>query len=121
LRGNPIRTTKGEQTREFNFVADIVDGLIRAAGSEERIEGMINIAAGEEVKIQDLVRKIAVLTKTNSSIEIGALAYRPTEIWRMYADNSRAREILGWKPKVTLDEGLRMTVDWFRDYLAKAG
>jgi len=121
LRGNPIRTTLGEQTREFNFVVDIVDGLISAAGCEHGIEGVINLASGEEVKIQDLVRKIADLTQTSSKIEIGALPYRPTEIWRMYADSSRAREILGWKPSVTLDDGLRMTVDWFRDYLAKAG
>lgn len=117
LRGAPIRTTLGEQTREFNFVTDIVDGLIKAASCEQEIEGVINIAAGEEVKIQDLVRKIAELTQTSSKIEIGALPYRPTEIWRMYADSSRAREILGWRPKVSLEEGLRETVEWFRNYL----
>lgn len=121
LRGSPIRTTLGEQTREFNFVTDIVDGLIKAASADGEIEGVINIAAGEEVRIRDLVSKIAELTQTSSSIEIGALPYRPTEIWRMYADNSRSREILGWHPIVTLDEGLRITVDWFREYLTKTG
>jgi nucleoside-diphosphate-sugar epimerase len=117
LRGVPIRTTRGEQTREFNYVEDIVDGLVRAAAHPGPIEGPVNIAAGEEVLIRDLVRLIADLTQTRSTIEIGALPYRPTEIWRMYADSSRARELLGWQPTVGLREGLRRTVAWFREYL----
>lgn len=119
LRGSPVRTTKGEQTREFNYVSDIVDGLIRAALHPKPIEGPINIAAGEEVRICDLVRTIAELTETKSNVEIGALPYRPTEIWRMYADATRAHEILGWKPQVPLREGLRQTVAWFREFLSR--
>jgi UDP-glucose 4-epimerase len=116
LRGEPIRTTKGEQTREFNYVSNIVDGLVAAGSYEGRLDGVMNLASGEEVAIHDLVRKIAALTETRSEIEIGALPYRPTEIWRMYADSSRAREALGWESKVGLDEGLKKTVEWFREY-----
>jgi nucleoside-diphosphate-sugar epimerase len=121
LKGLPIRTTKGEQTREFNYVDDIVEGLIRAALHPGSIEGPVNIAAGEEVRICDLVRTIAELTQTKSAVEIGALPYRPTEIWRMFADASRAREILGWKPQVPLGEGLRRTVEWFHQHLRELG
>jgi nucleoside-diphosphate-sugar epimerase len=121
LLGNPIRTTKGEQTREFNYVVNIVDGLVRAARHGDRIEGPVNLAAGEEVAICDLVRLIADLTQTRSTIEIGALAYRPTEIWRMFADSERARTLLGWQPAVSLREGLRRTVEWFRWYLGEIG
>jgi nucleoside-diphosphate-sugar epimerase len=120
LRGEPIRTTRGEQTREFNYVDNIVDGLVRAAEHPGPIEGPVNLAAGEEVAIRDLVRLIAELTETRSTIEIGALPYRPTEIWRMFADRSRARELLGWNPAVSLREGLRRTVAWFREYLRTA-
>lgn len=119
LRGLPVRTTKGEQTREFNYVTDIVDGLIRAGLHQDRIDGPINIAAGEEVRICDLVRTIAELTDTKSNVEIGALPYRPTEIWRMYADASLAHRILGWKPEVSVREGLRRTVEWFREHLER--
>jgi nucleoside-diphosphate-sugar epimerase len=56
------------------------------------------------------------LTDTRSRIEIGALPYRPTEIWRMYADSTRARQTLGWEPRVFLDEGLKKTIEWFREY-----
>jgi nucleoside-diphosphate-sugar epimerase len=117
LAGQPIRTTKGEQTREFNYVSDTVDGLVKAAQHPGGVEGVINIAAGEEIAIKDLVSKIADLTGTKSQLEIGALPYRPTEIWRMYADSGRAQKILGWQPRVSLDEGLRRTVEWFRAYL----
>lgn len=117
LRGDPIRTTAGTQTREFNYVADTVAGLIRTAEHDGRIEGVINIASGEEVAIRDLVRMIAELTGTRSKLEIGALPNRPTEIWRMYADNTRAREILDWRPSLTLKEGLSKTIEWFQQYL----
>jgi UDP-glucose 4-epimerase len=118
LNGNPVRTTKGEQTREFNYVDDIVDGLILAGNIESSFDGPINLAAAEEVSIRDLVLKIAELTESSSQIEIGAIPYRPTEIWRMYADNTRAQEVLGWSPKVSLEDGLTKTIDWFRDYMA---
>ncbi len=116
LKGEPVKTTKGEQTREFNYVSNVVDGLIKAAMHEETVQGPVNIAAGEEVSISDLVRKIAELTETRSQIEIGALPYRPTEIWRMYADSTRAREILKWQPTIMLEEGLKRTIAWFREY-----
>lgn len=116
LRGEPIKTTKGEQTREFNYVSNVVDGLIRAASHDGKIEGPVNIAAGEEVSIRNLVTNIAKLTGTHSKIETGVLPYRPTEIWRMYADSTRAREMLGWKPEITLEEGLKLTIEWFREY-----
>lgn len=121
LRGAPVRTTKGEQTREFNYVGNVVDGLLAAAASGAAVAGPVNIAGGEEVAIRDLVTKIAELTQTKSSVEIGALPYRPTEIWRMVADSARAREHLGWTPRVSLEEGLRRTVEWFRAHEPSTG
>ena len=113
LLGNSIQTTKGEQTREFNYVENIVDGLIKAAVYPERIDGIINIAAGEEIAICDLVKKIAELTDTKSEIHIGAIPYRPNEIFRMYADSTRVRDLLGWVPEISLEQGLKRTVEWY--------
>jgi UDP-glucose 4-epimerase len=119
LRGEPIRATLGEQTREFNFVTNLTDGMLLAAEHQERIDGPMNIAGGEEVAIRDLVQKIVELTESRSRVEMGALPYRPNEIWRMRGDATRAREVLGWRPRVSLDEGLKITVEWFRDQLAR--
>ena len=119
LLGEPILTTPGEQTREFNFVTNLTDGMIMAAQHAGQIEGPMNIAGGEEVAVRDLVRKIAEITETRSRIEIGALPYRPNEIWRMRGDCTRIGQLLGWKPKVSLEEGLKITVDWYRDQIAR--
>jgi nucleoside-diphosphate-sugar epimerase len=117
LRGEPIRTTPGEQTREFNFVTNLTSGMILAAQHHENIEGPMNLAGGEEVPIRDLVRNIVELTDSRSRVEIGALPYRPNEIWRMRGDGTRAGQILGWKPKVSLQDGLKITIEWFRDQI----
>jgi UDP-glucose 4-epimerase len=119
LRGEPVNTTKGEQTREFNFVGNLVDGLLAAALYDKPVEGPVNIGAGEEVAICDLIRTIARLTETKSQINIGALPYRPTEIWRMRADCTRAQELWGWKPRVALEEGLQQTIAWFKRHEAR--
>ena len=119
LRGEPLRATAGEQTREFNFVSNLIDGMVLAAEHDEKIDGPMNIAGGEEVAIRDLVHKVVEFTQSRSRVEIGALPYRPNEIWRMRGDATRARQVLGWRPRVSLDEGLRITVEWFRDQLAR--
>ncbi len=119
LRGEPIRTTLGEQTRDFNFVTNLTDAMLLAAEYPERIDGPMNIAGGEELAIRDLVPRIVAVTESSSRIEIGALPYRPNEIWRMRGDAPRARNVLGWKPRVNLDEGLRITAAWYRDQLMR--
>jgi UDP-glucose 4-epimerase len=119
LRGEPILTTKGEQTREFNFVTNLADGMVLAAQHQGQIEGPMNLAGGEEVAIRDLVHKIVELTNSKSRVELGALPYRPNEIWRMRGDGTRAQQIIGWKPKVNLEEGLKITIDWFRDQMER--
>lgn len=121
LRGLPIECTKGEQTREFNFVEDLVDGFILAATLTKASPGPINLAAGEEIAIRDLVQLIAQLTESKSELRIGALPDRPTEIWRMRGDNARAKEWLGWEPRTSIKQGLRKTVEWFREYLLRQG
>jgi UDP-glucose 4-epimerase len=117
LRGLPIDCTKGEQTREFNYVEDLVSGFILAAVCEQPVIGALNLAAGQEVAIRDLVQLIARLTNSESELRIGALPYRPTEIWRMRGENKRARDLLGWAPRTSLEEGLRHTIKWFQTHL----
>lgn len=99
LQDKPIRTTKGEQTREFNFVSNLVDGIVATSKCDHRLDGVVNIASGQEIAIRDLVLTIAEITGRTSNMEIGALPYRPTEIWRMFADTTRARTVLGWEPR----------------------
>ena len=117
LRGKPVETTQGRQTREFNYVDNIIDGFIAAAQVEEVPEGPINIGSGKEITIRDLVWKIHRICGSTSKLKIGALQDRPTEIWRMGADNQLAQQLLNWCPRISFDDGLSKTVDWFRSFL----
>lgn len=116
LKGKTIKTTEGKQTREFNFVDNIIDGFILAAKNKKAIGHVINVGSGKDISIRDLVKKIAEMTNSKSKLDIGALPYRPTEIWKMATDNTRAKEILGWEPKVSFEEGLKRTIEWFRSH-----
>ncbi len=112
--------TGGEQTRDFTYVDDIIDGYIRASLSEKAIGQTINLGTGEESPIKDVVLKVLELMGNPVKPMIGELPYRPREIWRLYSDSSKARELLGWQPQVGLEDGLRKTIEWHTEQF-KAG
>lgn len=121
LRGERLEMTQGTQTREFNYVEDLADGLVRAA-TEPGIEGeLFNLGTGEDISMRDLASLVLDIMGNPITPEFGALAERPTEIPKMVSDPSRARERLGWRPEHTLREGLERTVEWYRDELASPG
>ncbi len=117
LSGQPVYSTEGKQTRDFNFVGNLVDGMLLAGERDEAVGETINVGSGGEIAICDLIRLIHSLTDSESELHIGALELRPTEIWRMFAANDRARELLGWAPKVSFEEGLRITIEWYREFI----
>jgi UDP-glucose 4-epimerase len=116
LKGEDLITTEGDQTREFNYVENLVDGFILSAVKQGAVGEIINLGSGREVPIKRLVKLIHKLSGSKSRLRIGDLPYRPTEIWRMVSDNKKAKRILGWSPKVDLEEGLLKTIDWYRKF-----
>ena len=69
-----------------------------------------------EYKIKEVVEMVLKLMNSSLEPKMGALDYRPGETWHFYCDNTKAREILDWRPKVGLEDGLRRTIDWFREH-----
>lgn len=121
LRKERLLMTEGIQTREFNYVEDLVEGFIKAAVTPG-IEGdVFNIGGGDEVSMRDLATTILDLMGNPIAAEFGALPYRPTEIWSMRSDVSRARESLDLPRARSLSEGLEPTIDWYRRELDKSG
>ncbi|MBT4191921.1 MAG: NAD-dependent epimerase/dehydratase family protein [Candidatus Diapherotrites archaeon] len=118
LNGERLSTDKGEQTREFNFIDNTVDGFLLVGEKDEAIGKYINVGGGEdfEISIADLARKVVEFSGSKSELGIGDKPYRENEIWRMYSDSSKAKELLGWEPKISFDDGLKKTIDWFRKY-----
>lgn len=117
LLGDVIETTEGTQTREFNFVDNIIDGFIAIGTKHPMPDVVVNIGSNREIAIKDLVLMIHKACDSSSELKIGALTDRPTEIWRMCADYSRAEEILDWTPKISFDQGLEKTVAWYKKYI----
>ncbi|HUC36543.1 MAG TPA: SDR family NAD(P)-dependent oxidoreductase [Acidimicrobiales bacterium] len=118
LLGEELRMTQGRQTREFNYVEDIVDGIVRA-GTTPGIEGeLLNIGCGEDVSIREVATTILDLMGNPVEARFGALPDRPIEIWTMRSDSTKARELLGWKPQHSLSDGLEKTIAWYRTELA---
>ncbi|MFQ5803910.1 MAG: NAD-dependent epimerase/dehydratase family protein [Candidatus Methylomirabilales bacterium] len=119
LQGEDVVTTEGHQTRDFNFVENLVDGFI-LAGLCAGIEGeVINLGSGVEVSIRNMAENIHALSGSQSRLRIGDLPYRPGEIARMFADRRNAERLLGWSPGVGLDKGLELTIEWYRRFLAE--
>jgi nucleoside-diphosphate-sugar epimerase len=117
LRHQPLRMTEGSQTREFTYVDDVADAIVRAL-TIPGIDGEVfNVGRGEEVSMRTLATTVLSLLGDPIEPEFGALPYRPTEIMRMFGDSTRAHQLLGWTPRHTLEEGLTRTIDWYRTHL----
>lgn len=116
LHGRPFPVTAGEQTRDFNYVADIVEGYLLAATVPAAIGGIFNLGSGREHRVREVVAQIAGLLGRPDLPQYGALPYRPGEVMHFYCDNSLACRVLGWQPRVELAAGLERTVAWYRAY-----
>ncbi len=114
--GETFEMTEGKQTREFNYVDDIVDGYIKASISPKAIGEIINIGNGVEYRVRDVVETVLRLLDSQVKPKYGALSYRPGETWHFYCDNTKAKDVLGWEPSVNLEDGLKMTIDWFQKH-----
>jgi NAD dependent epimerase/dehydratase len=115
LAGGPVRLGATTPTRDFAYVTDTADGFVRAASSDG-VGIVIQLGTGRETSIADLARAVADVVGAPLKIETDDERVRPStsEVMRLVSDASRAREVLGWSPAVTLAEGLRKTVDWLR-------
>ncbi|MGA3288662.1 MAG: GDP-mannose 4,6-dehydratase [Candidatus Bathyarchaeia archaeon] len=114
LNNEEVPLTKGEQKREFNYVDDLLDAILRSLFFKNSQGKILNIGSGLSISIKEIAMCIAKKIGKVDKLKIGALQYRENEIWDMYCDNSLARNILNWEPKVSLDEGLEKTIEWYR-------
>ncbi|NOZ48928.1 MAG: NAD-dependent epimerase/dehydratase family protein [Chloroflexi bacterium] len=107
----PVIYGDGEQTRDYSFVKDVVDGLVRVAKADAARGGVINIASGEEVTVNRLVRGIAAAMDYHGPIDYAP--ERPGDVRRHLADVTRARTLIDYHPQTVIEDGLRQTVAWY--------
>lgn len=109
----PITGT-GEETRDFTYVGDIVDGLLRAGYYEAAISEEFNLASGRETRIIDLAEMINELVGNSAGIKLASRRKWDTKS-RLLASVDKARDIIGYKPETPFEEGLKSTFGWFKE------
>ena len=105
----------GSQTRSFCYVDDTIDGLIRLMNSPDDVTGPINIGNPNEISVKRLAEIILEMTKGSAATVYHELPADDPK--QRQPDITRAREVLGWEPRVALEQGLQRTIDYFRGLL----
>jgi NAD dependent epimerase/dehydratase len=119
LTKNVIQLGSLHPTRDLNYVGNTVDGFVRAAVADGAVGKTINLGSNRKISIGELAKLIASLANRNITVEEDQRRIRPnkSEVGCLLADNTLARTLLGWEPKVSLEEGLKITIEWMKQNL----
>lgn len=116
IEGKPVTIDgDGNQSRDMLHVGDVA--MANIAALERGDGGTYHVSTGIPVTVNDLFRKLALLTEYKLEPRFGPP--RKGDVYRIALDNARAAEQLGWRPQILLEEGLRMTVEYFREHLTR--
>ena len=114
IKKQPFKMTEGNQLRDFIYIDDLTDALLKGltcVGLEGQI---INIASGTSITIKEIAIQIAEITNSIANLKLGEVPYRKFEIMDYTVDISKATTILQWYPKTKLSDGLRKTISFFK-------
>jgi NAD dependent epimerase/dehydratase len=118
LRNNELRLGALWPRRDYTFVKDTVMGFIKAAASAKGLGMEVNLGSGQDITIGDLAEKILSLLGKSMPIIEDSQRIRPeqSEVGRLHSDFSRAHQLFGWEPTVSLDEGLNEVIKWVEQH-----
>jgi dTDP-glucose 4,6-dehydratase len=113
-----VRLGSLEPTRDLNYVDDTVSGFLQCAAADRAVGQVINLGSGREISIGDLARLILGMIGRDVPIVCESQRQRPagSEVERLLASAARARDIAGWSPRFTLEQGLERTIAWIRQH-----
>jgi dTDP-glucose 4,6-dehydratase len=114
-----LRVGSLHPTRDLNYVTDTAEGFVLAAEAPGALGGTFNLATGREITMGELAQRVLRLTGKSLPIVQDPARMRPSasEVERLCGDASRARQVLGWAPAVTLDQGISRTVEYITTHL----
>ena len=116
VAGEPARTSHGRQVRDYLFVEDVADALVRLLESD--VTGPINVASGQAIALRDIMSQIGQQTGRSELIQLGAIPQASTDTPLVVADVSRLAAELDWRPRWDLASGIEKTIAWWRQELA---
>ena len=104
----------GEQTRDFTYVSDVIEANLLAA-SNDLVGEVFNVGGGSRISVKELIKKIEKITGKKAKLEY--IEKQRGDVKDTLADTSKAREVLHWKPRVRIEEGLERYISWFQDQI----
>ena len=106
-------------TRDFNYIENLAEAFVLAGRCDEAIGQVLNIGTGYEISIGDILQRIIQWIGKDISVEHDPKRFRPpkSEVRQLIADASKAEHILGWKPRIPLEEGLDRTIEWMTEHI----
>lgn len=113
-RGERPALTRGEQRWDYIYVADAAEAIYSVAATAGA-EGIFNLGSGQARRLRDVVEQIRDMIDPSLPLGFGEVAYAPDQVMNLQADIARLSSVTGWHPKTTLEDGLRRTVEWFRN------
>ena len=113
LNNIEFKTSEGKQLRDFCYIDDVIEAMIKAAALPQSKGKVINIASGTPVMIKNVIQKVMLFTGGGKPMW-GAHPYRVGENIQLYADISLAKNLLHWEPQVSLDVGLKKTIEYYK-------
>jgi UDP-glucose 4-epimerase len=120
LTNREFSMSPGEQEREFTYVDDVIEACLRIALCPDARGEVINVGSGVPYRLKDVAAMIRVLVGGETTVDMGALPYRKGEGRKIFCNNRTVKKLTGWSPKVSLEEGLRLTVAWYKNSYSAA-
>ncbi|MEH7108866.1 NAD-dependent epimerase/dehydratase family protein [Bacillus sp. JJ1764] len=114
LEGKEVNLTPCEQYRDYCYIENIMDGFVLAAKNEDIKNEIFNIGSGEIFKLKHFVDIIYKEVGLKNQPNYGALPYRTNEVWRQQPDTTKIKSLLNWQPKVSLEKGIKRTINWYQ-------
>lgn len=114
IKNHRFPVSGGEQLRDFCYVDDVVEGILRALYASKVCGQVINLASGEPVSIRSMIEMVCSLVGQGQP-DFGQIPYRKGENMALWADIKLAAELLDWIPQLSLEEGLTRTIDYYRN------
>ena len=115
LEEHPIKVSNSTYVRDFIFIEDVVDAYLHAVKMKHKYGEIYNIGSGKQHSVGEIVQMIQKITKSKSNVQWGAVAKqaRYIEPLRWEADIAKAKKVLHWEPKFSIESGLVKTIEWF--------
>ncbi len=119
LTRDEVKLGSLDPSRDFTFVTDTAKGFLRIAEADNVLGEEINLGNDNTIRIGDLADKIFGIMGRSPKVISDSQRIRPgkSEVMKLWASNRKAKEMIGWEPSISLDEGLRLTIEWISDHL----